>query len=221
MANISTVEGTIEIIAPSMTDVITIANVLMSQHDGDYSTFYNFFHDDKQKPIMIDESRWYMTASFSAFGRWTYQNNLNSDMALLKKDISISEDIKYLESIPWKLIYDYQEYECGMSFFDHAVHVLDHKCGDSLENVTSEEMCRENNDYSAISLVEEGFVNNIDIAVEELNSIEDEESLAQEFARCKEYLIRYKLYDEETAKLCLLDNCSYFNEKIVSLANEY
>lgn len=134
MANISDASGTVNITAPTIRDAVAIIEIFnKSLEAGDYYTIiskdYEFLGND-------DNGNCEISCSFCGCGRWAFACNIeysarwvNTELKRKKKE----EDVQYLESKNWKMIYDFTDYEPGCGVFGQGTAGISHEAGQKLE----------------------------------------------------------------------------------------
>ena len=178
MANLSTASGNVWITAPTYEDVIKIAELVNDgTGGGDYFTLINkdeFRFDEETKDFCR------VSFPFCGCGRWAFTNNIHYSGRWIKEWLHIKkryDDIAYLESIDWKMHYEYTDYECGCMLLGEGTDDVVHKANQDLSNTEFIEGEWEDFDYTYYNIMK---VNDytIDDLLEErdlLRFLDDEE----------------------------------------------
>lgn len=129
MANLSDASGLATIKASSKEACERILGILEdSLGRGDYGTYF-----DKSSVDVYDEGECFsLDCNFDACGRWSYASNIENSPRIIRR--YASEDVAFLESIAWKIIYDYRDFEPGCELLGNFVYILEHKAGTKLES---------------------------------------------------------------------------------------
>ena len=158
MANLSDVSGTLTITAKDWKECEEILSLieLITNH-----WYYNF--DTQGEPWLAggsmgpdpeNDTEW-LGINFTASGRWSFANNIERFGAWLQntKDPEAQLYIKKLTEKEFKLFFDYNEDEPGVSFIGVGTALLHHKA-----NIPLEEMEVIDQDFEEYELTVENLV---------------------------------------------------------------
>lgn len=130
MANLSSANGTISILANNVETIEVLKKCFKLMENQEY---YTYVYDLNEAPIEKGEDSYKLRliSGFDAVGKGCYQNNVEFFVPFIKNFLNENE-LKTLEDNDWELYYHFYDYEYDSGFITEQVLTLTHTAGTEL-----------------------------------------------------------------------------------------
>ena len=156
MANISVAYGDLTIIADTPENVEWICKFIDKQlRSAYYNTELCFGNNEKIKKMA--KNKYQYSYQFNGLGRWTYRTNVENFGRWVKEDCN-PEDLKHINSLDFKLIFNYRDEEGGCCELYEAIYELTHKKDTDIEDIVVNNTYNKEYEYTGENLALLDFI---------------------------------------------------------------
>lgn len=156
MANISAAYGDLTIIADTPEDIKWLRQFINKRLGSVYYSTQLFFSDNEEIRKLTND-KYEFNCQFDGTGRWTYRTNVENFGRWLKEECS-PEDLKHINSLEFKLIFNYRDEEGGCCELYEAIYELTHKKDTDIEDIVVNNTYNKEYEYTGENLALLDFI---------------------------------------------------------------